>query len=276
MPAELAMPRPSAGQLASPRSSGPSVRPPGPSSSSGLADPSGPSGSDYPALPVTHSSYQNTNQRDHTAASNAPRPSNKMSFAAAATKPVKPSTAANRYGQQQKQLPLLVGRQRTDETTLAAAGLPSITAAKPYIGKATFCVDNVAVDATEASLAYFVAAMGVDVLSCTVRQSKKVALAVSARHYAEDRKTFCLCIPREDSNRLLNPARWPAHISLSPWIFKKKKPAQTNDDSAPADPSAPTALDDNRLSVQAARRRGDTIAGSGSGLAAPAAAAVSC
>ena len=43
-----------------------------------------------------------------------------------------------------------------------------------------------------------------------------------------DRKAFRICIPREDSDRLLNVEKWPAHISLSSWQFKKKKSENEN------------------------------------------------
>ena len=38
----------------------------------------------------------------------------------------------------------------------------------------------------------------------------------------QDRKGFRLCIPREDLARFLDAKKWPAHISVSHLIFKKK------------------------------------------------------
>jgi len=34
-------------------------------------------------------------------------------------------------------------------------------------------------------------------------------------------RTFRLCIPRDDCNKLLNAGMWPEHISISRWIFNK-------------------------------------------------------
>jgi len=38
----------------------------------------------------------------------------------------------------------------------------------------------------------------------------------------KDRNTFRLCIPREDTERLLDPQKWPAHILITQWQFKKR------------------------------------------------------
>jgi hypothetical protein len=205
-----------------------------------------------------------TNTTAAAVAATAPNASNAMNFAGAVAKPAKSEAAGNRLQPKRKQL--FVGRMRTDgSTSTSAGGLPRITAAKPYIGKATFCVDNVAVDATEASLAYFVAAMGVDVLSCTAVKPRRSRWQFLHGITPSDRKTFCLCIPREDSSRLLNPARWPAHISLSPWVFKKKKIAQTNDDIATRGGSTASPGFDNQPNERRATHQGGATVTDGSG-----------
>jgi len=123
--------------------------------------------------------------------------------------------------QRRKQRPVIIGRSRS--TAASRTGNSShVTAAKPYISKASFCIDNVSTDVSELAMAKFVAAMDIDVLGC---YSVKLRQSPYQRMHGiepQDRKAFRLCIPREDSARFLDAKKWPAHISVSHWIFKKK------------------------------------------------------
>jgi hypothetical protein len=66
---------------------------------------------------------------------------------------------------QRKQIPIVIGRSR--KPIISDAGCADqITAAKPYIGKTTFCVDNVSMTGTAESMARYVAAMDIDDLGC--------------------------------------------------------------------------------------------------------------
>ena len=73
-------------------------------------------------------------------------------YAAAAAKPAdsQPRPPSRRPPPQRKQVPAVVGRSRknmSNEATASHVGL--VAAAKPYISKATFCIDNVTTDVTE-------------------------------------------------------------------------------------------------------------------------------
>jgi len=71
-------------------------------------------------------------------------------------------------------------------------------------------------------MAKFVAAMDIDVLGCYSVKPIRSPYQRIQGIVPQDRKAFRLCIPREDSARLLDPKKWPTHISVSHWIFKKK------------------------------------------------------
>ena len=122
--------------------------------------------------------------------------------------------------QRRKQVSAIVGRSRN--SGMPRAGNSShIVAAKPYIGKATFCIDNVSTDVSELTMAQFVAAMDIDVLGCYNVKPRRSSFQRSHGIEPKDRKAFRLCIPREDTARLMDPKKWPAHISVSHWIFKR-------------------------------------------------------
>jgi len=70
-------------------------------------------------------------------------------------------------------------------------------------------------------MAQFVAAMDIDVLGCYNVKPRRSAYQRSHGIEPKDRKAFRLCIPREDTARLMDPKKWPAHISVSHWVFKK-------------------------------------------------------
>jgi len=73
-----------------------------------------------------------------------------------------------------------------------------------------------------AFMAKFVAVMDIDVLGCYSVKPRRSPYQRIHGIEPQDRKAFRLCIPREDSARLLDPKKWPAHICVSHWIFKKK------------------------------------------------------
>jgi len=187
------------------------------------------SSSDFPALPKP------SNAQSTVRSSGLHSTSLKVGYSSAAAKPaadqaVKNQRAAGRQQQQQQarrnQKQAIVGRLRSNATTSQPG---HFAAAKPFIGKATFCVDNVATNVTEKQMANFVAAMDIDVLGCYNVKPRRTRYELAhGITEVKDRKCFRLCIPREDSERLLNPKRWPAHVAVTQWTFKKKAEDETS------------------------------------------------
>lgn len=117
----------------------------------------------------------------------------------------------------------VIGKKRAD-TTLPFR--PKLTAAKPYLGKAVFRVDNVSTDVNEDDLSRYVCNMGISVISCYKVQPRRAPWQRQAGIMPRDRSTFRLCVAREDVDKLLNDQMWPEHISVSSWIFFKSRQQQ--------------------------------------------------
>jgi len=179
------------------------------------------------------------------------------SYAVAAAKPAN-KEQQKRQQRQRKENLMIVGRSRKSFSQNKHAGHTDvIKAAKPYISKATFCVDNVSTHVTVESMIKFVNAMDIDVLGCYDVNPRRTNWERQRGITPVDRKTFRLCIPREDCERLLDPQRWPAHISVSQWRFKAKAQAQSGDNaitdvrsSSPATTLVRRYDNDTQLSVQ--------------------------
>ena len=125
-----------------------------------------------------------------------------------------------------------------------------IAAATPYVSKASLCIDNVSTDVSELAMAKFVAAMDIDVLGCYMYNVKPSRSPYERIHgiVPTDRKAFRLCIPREDTARLMDPKKWPAHVSVSHWIFQKNS-TRTEDGHVPVS-AAQSGYQDIGHSVQ--------------------------
>jgi len=174
-------------------------------------------------------------------------PAGQRNYAAAAAAPgVAPSV--NRQGRQQKaRAPILVGNKRL--------GNADIMAAKPYIGKSIYCIDNVKRNVTEEDMMRFVDKLGVTVLTChsvPPRRSKWQKM----KGIEPDRKTFRLCVPREESEKLLNADVWPAHIVITAWRFSKKKPDDATGDAATQRSTDGRLQSPNRVSTPVAVAHG--------------------
>ena len=151
--------------------------------------------------------------------------------------------------QQRKKPPVIVGRSRI--TTMSHAGSTThVAAAKPYISKATFCIDNVSTEVSELTMAKFVAAMDIDVLGCYNVKPRRSPYQRMHGIEPRDRKAFRLCIPREDTARLMDPKKWPAHISVSRWIFKANS-------ARPVDSHVPATSDVRQFAGRDATSRND-------------------
>jgi len=156
----------------------------------------------------------------------------------------------------------MIGSQRSPVNRSSIAN--SFTAAKPLLGKAVFCIDNVNLSMTETELKRFVKTLSVRVLKCNEAKPRRTFRQIKENIFPTDHKMFRLCINKADTKLLLSAEKWPADIAISAWYFKPKQTveaaaaaAAAAADNAPA--AAPTAaeaaaavIDDNPLSEQAA------------------------
>ena len=110
--------------------------------------------------------------------------------------------------------------------TKPVMGADKVAAAKPYVGKAIYCIDNVSTDVDVVELTSFVIKNGIRVLSCHSVKPRRSRWQRESGITPQGRNTFRLCIPREQSGQLLKPDIWPSHVTISPWIFSKKKQSQ--------------------------------------------------
>jgi len=84
--------------------------------------------------------------------------------------------------------------------------------------KSVFCVDNVITSFTVDDMCKFVS-LPVEVQSCfETKPRRRRGVFVES---VTDRKAFRDCICKDDRQRLLNPAVWPASISISDWFLKE-------------------------------------------------------
>jgi hypothetical protein len=118
----------------------------------------------------------------------------------------------------QKQPTMLVGKKNSDSTR------DRVIAAKPFIGKAVFCIDNVSVNADVPDIVDLIKTIGVNVLSCFQVKPRRSQWQRSQGIVPEDRKAFRICIPREETSKLLDVEAWPAHIAITAWRFIKPVP----------------------------------------------------
>ena len=148
--------------------------------------------------------------------------------AAPSAPPTAPSFAAAAKKPPRK---MMVGTLRSPPTTGyergGAKAAKRIAAAKPLFGMALFCVDNVDKDVTAAELEQFVRDMGVRVLKCKETQPRRTYRQKQDNVVPTDHKAFFLKINNGDTKLLLDPSKWPADISVSPWYFKEKTDHQT-------------------------------------------------
>ena len=117
-----------------------------------------------------------------------------------------------------KRLPMIVGNKSTDVSSPSST---RITAAKPYISKVVYCIDNVSESVDEDDMKDFVIKHGVQVLSCHLVKPRRSRWQRESGIIPTGRHTFRLCVPREQSSHLLKPDFWPSHITISPWVFSK-------------------------------------------------------
>jgi hypothetical protein len=117
---------------------------------------------------------------------------------------------------QPRRAPLVVGK-----LTAAHSSSATFTAAKPFVKKAVFCVDNIDISCTTTDIENFVAGLSVKVFSCFETTSRR--RRSDTDETLKQRKAFRLCIDDNDRTRLLDDKLWPANVSVFEWY--RKRPA---------------------------------------------------
>lgn len=128
--------------------------------------------------------------------------------------------------------PLLIGNRTASYQSLSGA---KITAARQFLKKSVYYIDNIDASVTADDLRSFVSGMSINVVSCfEVVPRKSRGQRMQTRNMPVDEnvvsKAFRLCIHKEDSERLLDPDMWPAYVRISEWYFKsadQQKPDAT-------------------------------------------------
>jgi hypothetical protein len=150
-----------------------------------------------------------------------------------------------------KKKPLIVGKLRSPTTsnntaTTVQNRTGKLSAAKPLIGKASYCVDNVHKDVSTEEVERFVKEiLGVRVIKCNETRPRRTYRQVRD-NVTPDHKAFHLCINKADSKLFLDADKWPADISVSAWYFKKKDDDQQSTTPAAA---AGTVQPDNASAI---------------------------
>ena len=116
---------------------------------------------------------------------------------------------------------LLIGRKSNNIMHNQQGCSVKIIAAKPYVGKSVFCIDNVAADVDADDMCQFVSGIGVKVVTCNKVPPRRSLWQRQRGIVPIDRSTFRLCISKADTEKLLNADIWPENISISRWIFSK-------------------------------------------------------
>jgi len=187
----------------------------------------------------------NKRQRQHSQQSQQTQQQQSSTVAVAAT-PVASYTSSttgnqkqkrnnpvNQFSVKRKPQPMLIGKKQFSAGDRSSQyGPRNIMAAKPYVGKAVFCIDNVITSATESDIECHIKRMDITVLSCHAVQPRRSRWQRLRGIVPADRNTFRVCIPREQSGKLLVADAWPASITITPWRFTEKKDTTTAAESA--------------------------------------------
>ena len=196
--------------------------------------------SGYTATARDHTDNVNDQQSQRTVG-NTNSSNNRREYVAVAAMPVASSTSsttgtgnqkrnnpANQFSAKKKPQPMLIGKKQFSVGDHNSPyGSRNIMAAKPYVGKAVFCIDNVITSATERDIECHIKRMDVTVLSCHAVQPRRSLWQRQRGIVPADRSTFRVCIPREQSGKLLVADAWPANITITAWRFTEKKDTTT-------------------------------------------------
>jgi hypothetical protein len=152
--------------------------------------------------------------------------SDKEGYSGAVRKPIiNGQNSFNSLNLSQKQSSVLIGKKRPSKLIS-----DNVSAAKAFVGKSIYCIDNVSIKANVVDIVSYVNRLGVlDVISCYEVQPRRSRWQRINNIVPIDRKAFRLCIPREDCDLILNEDAWPAHVSITAWRFNKKSTDPVSD-----------------------------------------------
>jgi len=138
-----------------------------------------------------------------------------------------PAPASRRRSRWQR-APLVVGKVTAGSVTSAASNVDAFVAAKPYVKKKIFSIDNVNPAFTVEQLTKFVSDLDVAVLSC-YKVDPRRRRKETKEQAKKDRSAFRLCIKTEDQDKLINADRWPEYVIVSDWYFAPSKERKETD-----------------------------------------------
>lgn len=138
---------------------------------------------------------------------------------------------------------LLVGKRNVAHPTTS---LRNITAARPLIKKAVFCIDNVDTSVTLEDMHEFVTGLSVQIVSLFEAKPRQRNRTKSTPDDIAC-KAFRLCINEEHRDRLLVDSQWPAYVTVSEWYFKTGSSAQPIQSTAVRVPAVGLIHPDNMV-----------------------------
>jgi len=148
---------------------------------------------------------------------------NQQSNSQVRQQPVQPvDNQAARSQPQPQRGQLLVGNSTSYRARHVTAAASYSSYSRSFITeRSVYCIDNVSQTTTINDICDLVSRMDVRVLSCfEVQPRRRRNEAVPT-----DRKAFRLCVHKDDRHLLLDPAKWPMHITVSKWFFKSAQSA---------------------------------------------------
>jgi hypothetical protein len=104
-----------------------------------------------------------------------------------------------------------------------------IKSARPYVKKAVYAVYNVSNEETVESISEFVEELcGSKPISCFKLNSPQSTDSTLSDTNNEKSLSFRICIDHQFASRFLDGQNWYNGITIKPWKFKPKVPAQAN------------------------------------------------
>ena len=105
-------------------------------------------------------------------------------------------------------------RQRSGRLLTGTSSNTGLAAAKKFVKKKVFCIDNVDTTFRPDDVQRYVSSFPVKVLSCFPAKPRRRRNEIEP---ITDRKAFRLCIDANDQDKLLDPAKWPDSITIAEW-----------------------------------------------------------
>jgi hypothetical protein len=131
-----------------------------------------------------------------------------------------PSSVGAQAASSVRSAPLIIGKKSVSSSPSNATN--KLIAAKPFMEKSVFCIDNLHSSVTIEDVLEFVTnGLKINVVSCFETQPRKRR----SDTLIADHKAFRLCINRDDRDHLLDASKWPVYVSVSDWFFKSRQPS---------------------------------------------------